>query len=72
MADMTILFDNQENSIKSPEDYLLGDIDLDGQIDNNDFVELLNNLDSKEIDYSQDTTNTETENIDLNLVSSTN
>jgi hypothetical protein len=34
--DFTILFDNSIASLKSPESYLLGDINSDGRIDTND------------------------------------
>lgn len=53
ITDLTIMFNNSLNSLKSSDDYLLGDINLDGEIKSDDLATLLNNLDTDNIDNDQ-------------------
>ena len=53
--DFTVLFDNLLNSMKSPESYLLGDINTDGAIDVNDLHILLNHKNLKADWYTENT-----------------
>jgi hypothetical protein len=54
--DFTILFDNLVASIKSPKDYLLGDINANGVFDVKDLQILLNHMNHKANWYTENTT----------------
>ncbi len=65
--DFDIMFNNFKNSQKSSDEYLLGDINLDGEIKIDDLSALLDNIDKNKLDNNQITDSTN-ENDDLNLV----
>ncbi|MBN2589308.1 MAG: S8 family serine peptidase [Sedimentisphaerales bacterium] len=71
MKDFDIMFNNSLNSLKSSDEYLLGDINLDGEIKADDLSTILNIIDNTNLDDNQ-ITDSITENEDLNLVSNAN
>lgn len=71
-ADFKIISNNLENSLNSTDEYLMGDINLDGKIKVDDLMALLEKFDNKESENNQLSEITNNEKDDSNLVSNAN
>ena len=70
IADLNYMLTNRENSLKSSDDYIIGDINLDGQINSEDLAPLVDKLDIEK-DNNQATDST-SQNPQTNLLSRAN
>jgi hypothetical protein len=70
--DIAKMINNRDKSLKYPDDYIIGDIDLDGKIQGEDIVSLFENLDIDKIEESNQENATDTQQQNSNLVSNAN
>ncbi len=71
MKDLTIMFKNHLNSLRTSDDYIIGDINLDGQINDEDLAPLIDKLKIEKNTNSQ-TVDSTSQNQETGLLSKAN